>query len=73
MAKPPVTYTSLSEYLEKSGRTQLDLAEELGISIAAMSRIVRGINLPAADMIVRIHEITGVPIENMVRQRAEAS
>lgn len=66
------TPESIGEYLTAAGRTQKDLADELGISIAAMSRIARGINLPAADMLIRIHEITGVPFENLVRARAES-
>jgi transcriptional regulator with XRE-family HTH domain len=63
-------YESLDAYLRANRRTQLDLARELGISIADMSKYVNGVSLPRAERAIQISEATGVPLENLIRARA---
>jgi transcriptional regulator with XRE-family HTH domain len=69
----PKQYSSLAEYLEAEGATQAELATLLGISQGSMSRIVNGQQLPDAETMLRIQELTGVPVEALVRTRAEAA
>lgn len=63
-------YKSLAAYLKATGRTQLDLATELGISIADMSKYVNGQAMPRAERAIYISEVTGVPLEALIRARA---
>ena len=67
----PKRYESLVAYMAGEGKTQVDLAEEWGMSQASVSRIVRGLQLPDAQTALLIAERTGVPIEALVRARAE--
>lgn len=67
-ASKPVT---LAQWLVDNDKTQLWLADQLGISIAQASRIVRGVNMPRAGLALRIQELTGISIETLARARAE--
>lgn len=64
-------YPSLAAYLEGTGKTQQQLASELGITQAQISSYLNGRSLPRPDLAVRISELTGVSIEAMVRARAK--
>jgi transcriptional regulator with XRE-family HTH domain len=69
MADP---YNSLAAYLEDTGTTQYQLAAKLGISTPAMSRIVRGLQMPNPQLAMDIQELTGVTIESLARMCIEA-
>lgn len=66
-------YESLTAYMDGENKTQVDLAEMFGISQASVSRIVNGQQLPDAAMVLKIHEMTGVPVESLIRARAEGA
>ena len=48
---------NLTYYLEKNGMTQLDLAERLGVSQAAVSNWCKGIKMPRMNKVDSICDI----------------
>ncbi len=66
------TYRSLRAYLDGTKTTQQQLAIKLGITQAALSMIKNGQRLPSPALALRIHDITGIPLENIL-QRAEVA
>ena len=61
---------SLAAWLHAHGKTQLWLADQLGVSLATMSRIVRGHCMPRAALALDIEKRTGVSVVAMTRARA---
>lgn len=62
-----VAYASIEAYLEATGSTQEQLAADLGITQSALSMIKNGLRVPRPALALRIHEITGVPLESILR------
>jgi len=61
-------YPTLKAYVK--GRTQEQVAAELGIRQGQLSKYLRGEQMPRLDVALRIHKITGVPLEALIRTRA---
>lgn len=61
---------SLIAWLDEHHKTQVWLAHRLGISVASMSRITRGISMPRPRLALRIEAITGIPIVVLARAKA---
>lgn len=61
-------YSSLADYLERSGETQEQLAERLHVSQPAISRAKSG--LGSYKLLKRIALATGVPLESFDRKDA---
>jgi len=63
---------SLSKWLELHGKTQLWLADRLGVSNATASRLVRGLSMPRAALALDVQRLTNgaVTVESMARARA---
>ncbi len=64
-------YTSLADYFQKTGRTQVDVGREVGVPQNVLSQILngRGCSLRTA---IKLHERLGIPYQSMVgRSRAE--
>ena len=59
--------TELSERIkqavEKSGKTQRQIADAVGITDGSMSRYVRGWRIPKATIIPKLAEVCGVSVE----------
>ena len=60
-------HASVAAFLEETGTTQRQLAERLGVSRAYVSLIASGDRQPALDLAVLIEELTGVPVESLVK------
>ena len=70
MAKPK----TLAEFFDRPGApTQVSLAQELGISEGHMSRIISGQAQPSLPLAVRIADLSGVPVESLLKPAQEAS
>lgn len=66
MRKARRTYPNLASYLEGTGQTQHQLAQRLGMSQPAISKLVRGLLQPSLHEALRISRIVGVPVESLV-------
>lgn len=62
------TYPTLADYLDGTGKTQVELAELLGFSQAYVSKLVRRLQQPSLDEALRISRLTKVPVEALVAQ-----
>jgi DNA-binding transcriptional regulator YdaS (Cro superfamily) len=54
-----ITDTRIAIWLREQGKTQAWFANKLGISIATMSRVVRGETVPRTSTVLRIERLTG--------------
>jgi transcriptional regulator with XRE-family HTH domain len=61
-------YTSLADYLTRSGETQEQLAERIGYSQPTISLALKGHG--SYRLFKKIHEATGVPLESFDREDA---
>lgn len=61
------TYPNLRTYFDETGQTQEKLARRLGVSQAAISKIVNGKVEPSLELALRISRAAGVPLESLVR------
>lgn len=62
---------SLREYLDNNKLTQRELAEKLDITEAAVSRYVTGTRIPSLETVIRIARVTGISLDEMVRELPE--
>jgi DNA-binding transcriptional regulator YdaS (Cro superfamily) len=51
--------TRIAQWLREQDKTQAWFANKLGISVATMSRIVRGETVPRTTTVLRIEKLTG--------------
>lgn len=58
-------YTSLADYLEKTGMSRAELARRIGVSAGQVSQYVRRNHSPNLDTALRIVKVTGIPIERL--------
>jgi transcriptional regulator with XRE-family HTH domain len=65
-------YPSLAAYLAGTGRTQEQLAADLGVRQGLISKYVRGEQTPRLDLAIRLSAITGVPLEALTRRDTKA-
>lgn len=54
---------SLREYLDLTGKTQRELAKELGISLTWTQLLVAGVARPGTKLAKEISKKTGIPVE----------
>lgn len=69
-----MTFTGIDEaiaaYLHRSGKTQAELAEELGMSENTLSWKRRGVREFKVSEVVKISEITGFSLDEMLPKEA---
>lgn len=56
----------LKNVLEQKGIQQKDLANEVGVSEAFMSYIIKGYKQPSVTLLKRMSEYLGVPMDDLV-------
>lgn len=59
-------YSSLHEWLDRTGTPQYVLAEKAGLTQGALSSLLRGSRRCSLMKAVKLEEITGVPVKNLV-------
>ncbi len=65
-------YRSLREYIDGAKTTQTAFAAAVGISGPHLSQILSGTKRPSLDVALRIEDITGIPVRDIVgRESAE--
>lgn len=57
----------IKEFRKKGGKTQVEFAEELGISQSSLSKWETGSFDPSIDNLFRLSEVTGRPPEYLYR------
>jgi transcriptional regulator with XRE-family HTH domain len=62
----------LEKWLTENDKTYPWLAEELGVTDAAISHYIEGRNLPKARNLVKLSEITGIPCSELLEEEAAA-
>lgn len=60
-------YASLQEWLDRTGTPQYVLARLAGMSGSALSMLLRGSRRCSLERALRLTDITGVPVENLVK------
>lgn len=60
-------YQSLHEWLDCTGTPQYVLAQMAGMSGPALSTLLRGSRRCSLMKAIRLEEITGVPVKNLVQ------
>lgn len=63
-------YESLAAYLKATGKTQEQLAEAIGVRQGLISKYVRGAQTPRLAIALKLHKLTGVPLEALTRREA---
>jgi transcriptional regulator with XRE-family HTH domain len=63
-------FPTIDAYLQGTGSTQRDLAARLGITQGALSMIKNGQRVARPELALRIHELTGVPLERLLQRGA---
>lgn len=64
-------YPSLRAYLKGEGRTQEQLAADLGLRQGTVNKWVNGDRMPRAEMALKLSKLTGVPVEAMLRAKSQ--
>lgn len=69
----PRKYRTLTEYLDKTGTTQAELAARVGVTQAAISKIASGVQPAGGGLALRLADETGVPIEALLNPSKSAA
>jgi DNA-binding XRE family transcriptional regulator len=64
------SYPNLFAYLKHSGRTQTELAHELGISVTMVSMLKWGHRQPTLALALKIADVCHVPLESLMIRKA---
>lgn len=62
---------NISSYLEKTGKTQIDLADYMGVSQATISNWCKGVKLPRMDKIDKICSFFNIKRSQLMEQETE--
>ena len=66
-------YKSIRDYLEKTGKTEAELAALACISQAHVNMIKNGSRRPTPEVAARLEAITGVPLRTLLLKIAKKS
>lgn len=66
--KPARQVRSLRVYLRRKGETQKSLAARLGITQGHLSHLISGKRGPGLALGLRIHAVTGIPLDALLEQ-----
>lgn len=64
--------SNLKHLMNKNGLKNKDLASLLGLSKSAISNYIAGISIPRTEVLSKIAETFGVPIETLIKKLPEA-
>jgi transcriptional regulator with XRE-family HTH domain len=59
-------FRSIKDYLEKTGKTEKELADSIGVSQAFINMLKRGEKRPSPEVAARIEAVTGVPLRDLL-------
>lgn len=61
---------TLREYLDRNRVSRAAFARKLGVRASYVSMIAGGLRTPSLPIALQIHELTGVPVESLMRSAA---
>lgn len=61
---------TLDQWMAANGRTDTDLAQEVGVSRPFITRIRKGTRQPSLPVAVKLAQITQLPVEVFTKERA---
>ena len=64
--------TMIAELRKQRGMTQLELAEQMGVTDKAVSKWERGLSCPDINSIPKLAEILGVSVEDLMQSKKTA-
>lgn len=59
-------FSSLQDWMERTGTTQSKLASLVGIKPPHMSMLLKGSRRCSIQVALKLHAVTGVPVEKLV-------
>ena len=57
---------NIKRVLERQGKTQRELAEEIGVTVVTVNRYIHGDRVPKATMLVKIADALGVTTDQLI-------
>ena len=60
-------YTSLQDWMERTGTTQAELARRAGIPQSQLSQLLKGSRRCSVMKALALSKVTGVPVEKLVQ------
>jgi HTH-type transcriptional regulator / antitoxin HigA len=66
-------YQSIQEYLEKTGTTEKEFAEKIGVSQPFVSLLKNGTRRPNPELAEKIEAITGIPFRKLLLKKDDAA
>lgn len=63
-----LNYQKLKHLMESRSVTQAELAEEVGVSVAAISYFTRGLKQPKLEVAQRMAEFFGVTVDELLKK-----
>jgi len=64
---PTAMYPDIATYIEKTGDTQANIARQLTIEQAHLSRIVAGLIVPRPELAFRLASYCKIPLDSFTR------
>jgi transcriptional regulator with XRE-family HTH domain len=61
-----MNYSTIREYLEKTGKSERQFARMLGISQSHLNMIKNGSRRPSPELARKIEKITGIPFRSLL-------
>ena len=71
MAKHRRAYPTVHAWMEATGHSQYELAQQLGICDSHLSNILSKTRKPSLDVALKLSRMTNVPIESIVTMPAD--
>jgi transcriptional regulator with XRE-family HTH domain len=59
-------YKNIQEYLARTGQTEKQLADSIGVSQAFVSMLKRGVTRPSPKLAEKIESVTGIPFRALL-------
>jgi transcriptional regulator with XRE-family HTH domain len=66
-------YKNIADYLERTGKTELKFADELGISQPFLNMIKKGTRRPNPELADKIDKLTGIPFRSLLLNRKDTA
>jgi transcriptional regulator with XRE-family HTH domain len=70
---PIMKYKDIRDYLERTGKTEKELADAIGVSQAFVNMLKRGEKMPSPKLAAKIESVTGIPFRALLLRNGTAA